>query len=194
MKDTAGQKILCGKCGTGSVYLDGEWLACMMCGNRSRTVHDFKLLGKESDMGRIKGTCSNCKRADLMLEPSSQRCGTCQSSIKGVLDETERATLLAATAKRLEGQSKKPTGCHPRKRKALPGAPEAASAPTPAASKAKELKLVFNDEDETLFEGLCFIAKRLRRDPVSQAMRLLEGTIPGLISEIKSADAIRGNA
>ncbi len=73
---------------------------------------------KEEKMGvaRIKGTCSNCLRPDLMVNSSSRRCGTCETAIKGVWDPEKRKELLAAKAAALQSGKRSPRKPHSKDR------------------------------------------------------------------------------
>ena len=92
--------MICGKCGSGNVYRDyvagigDAGLACQKCGNRG--MYGFKI--GEDNMGRIRGTCSNCKRTELMVAPPKNLCASCQAGVIGIKDEAARLDLLAKKA------------------------------------------------------------------------------------------------
>ena len=111
--------VVCGKCGSRNIYRDylpgmGDLgMSCRMCGNVEGSRYGFK---EEKMSARLRGTCSNCEREDLMLNPTYKRCGSCESAIIGVKDPAEREKCLKETRERFKGKLKAKCGVRHKKK------------------------------------------------------------------------------
>jgi hypothetical protein len=238
MRDEAGRKILCGKCGSGTIYWDAVpgidvGLACLICGNREGSKFGFKKQGDQmtqsgqgqirTDQNRGKPNTRNhtaARQKDLPKNKSYKKiqpcvncgrnlthhgrgmCGGCYCVWKTTPEE-KRTEALAVFAKRvnsLVASDKRQIS----KRKSInnedmlgdfideccilePGTKAKSTesfdeglkvtARIEAATQAyfaPVITLNFEGDDKAIYDSLCILAKRLRRDPEQQAMWMLQ--------------------
>lgn len=200
MRDAQARSIVCGKCGSTTLYSDylpgpgASGLACMTCGNREGSLYGFKAKEEVEDMGRVKGTCSNCHRPDMMTAGKTKLCGSCQAAIKNTRDPGERQKLLATKADQLDGKPKMNRGRHvitsavdpipkntTRKKRAAGNqrmiAVEQIGAPLQRAVATDCILLTFAPQDKPIFDALMKHAAQYRRDPAQQILWMLQSEL-----------------
>ena len=144
------KKYRCGKCGSGGLYLDDDYMAglvyvaCKICGNRwpggAKPVDGTEPIDgterkeqtgiEEGQDMSIKGPCRNCGRVLCIIADGC--CFVCRQAGKGLAGEEKAAALAAVKAKIESGTMRKGGGRRgPRK-----AAQEVA--PAPAGGRIKK--------------------------------------------------------